>query len=220
MIRTIFHGIILGLMIAVSIGPAFLAIIQNGITRGFKSSFFMALGISLSDIVLITLCYIGASTFFDDVSNKLFVGVIGGIILIGYGLYSVFKKPDDHPKVKSRQNSLLKKISSEDAGVVTYLLKGFFMNFLNPFLLIFWLTAMGWVSTHAPEGKLLNYAIAFFAGTISTVFATDLLKSLIGTRISKYLKPINILWMNRIVGVALSIFGIFLIFQVVTEFAI
>jgi len=220
MIRTIFQGVILGLMIAISIGPAFFAIIQNGISRGFKSSFFMALGISLSDIALITLCYLGSATFFDELSNKLFVGIIGGVILIGYGLYSLFKKPDDHPKVKNRQEGFLQKISSADAGVLTYLLKGFFMNLLNPFLWVFWLTAMGWVSANAPEGKLLNYAIAFFGGTIVTVFATDILKSLVGTRISNYLKPKNILWMNRIVGIALSIFGIFLIFKVITDFAL
>lgn len=221
MIRTIFQGMILGLMIAVSVGPAFLAIIQTGMSRGFKSSFFMALGISASDIVLITICYLGASTFFDEMSNKLFVGIIGGIILIGYGIYSFFKKPEDHPKKivkKKKKRTLLDKLSSPDAGILTYIIKGFFMNLLNPFLLVFWLTAMGWVSANAEEGKLLNYAIAFFGGTLGTVFATDLLKSLIGTKISRYLKPRNILWINRIVGIALASFGVFLMIKVLVDF--
>ncbi len=220
MITTIFQGIIFGLMIAISIGPAFLAIIQNGITRGFKSSLFMALGISISDIVLISLFYLGASRFFNDISNKLFIGITGGLILVGYGLYSLFKKHDDHPKVTNRQNKFLQKIASKDAGIPTYLLKGFFMNFLNPMVWVFWLAAMGWVSTNAPEGKMLNHAMAFFGATISTVFITDLLKSLIGTKVSGYLKPNNILWINRIVGLFLSIFGFFLIFKVITDFVI
>lgn len=220
MIRTIFHGIILGLMIAISIGPAFLAILQTGMSRGFKSSFFMALGISASDITLIAICYIGASTFFDDLSNKLFIGIIGGIILIGYGIYSFFKKPDEliPTPPPTEKKSFLQKITSRDAGIATYIVKGYFMNLLNPFLLVFWLTAMGWVSANAPEGKLLNYSIAFFSGTICTVFATDIIKSLIGTKISKYLNPRNIHWMNRIVGIALSVFGIILIFKVITDF--
>ena len=220
MIRTIFQGMILGLMIAVSVGPAFLAIIQTGMSRDFKSSFFMALGISASDVVLITICYLGASTFFDELSNKLFIGIIGGIILIGYGLYSFFRKPDGHPKKvkKEKKRNFLDKISSSDAGILTYVLKGFFMNLLNPFLLVFWLTAMGWVSANAEEGKLLNYAIAFFGGTLGTVFATDMLKSLIGTKISRYLRPQNILWINRIVGLALASFGVFLMIKVLVDF--
>lgn len=220
MIRTIFQGMILGLMIAVTVGPAFLAIIQTGMSRGFKSSFFMALGISASDMVLITICYLGASTFFDELSNKLFIGIIGGIILIGYGLYSFFKKPDDHPEKEKtkKKRGFIDRISSSDAGILTYVFKGFFMNLLNPFLLVFWLTAMGWVSANAEEGKLLNYAIAFFGGTLGTVFATDLLKSLIGTKISRYLKPKNILWINRIVGIALATFGVFLMIKVLVDF--
>lgn len=180
----------------------------------------MALGIALSDILLITICYIGASTFFDNVSNKLFIGIIGGFILIGYGLYTVFRKPKEmNPKLPPyHERSFLQKYTSHEAKMITYSIKGFFMNLLNPFLLIFWLTAMGWVSANAPEGKLFHYAIAFFCGTICTVFSLDLLKSLIGTRISKYLRPENILWINRIVGVALSVFGIFLILKVLTDF--
>ncbi|PID93888.1 MAG: hypothetical protein CSA95_05325 [Bacteroidetes bacterium] len=223
MIKIIFQGVGLGLVISITIGPAFLAIIQNGITRGFKSSLFMAMGISLSDITLITICYLGASTFFENTSNKPFIGLIGGVILIGYGLYSIFKKPENDAKSeeeKKRENTFLKRISSEKAGMTTYLLKGFFMNILNPFLLIFWLTAIGWVSANAPEGKLLNYTIAFFGGTITTVFLIDILKSVVGTRISKYLKPGVILWMNRIVGATLTIFGCFLILKVLTTFTV
>ena len=58
-----------------------------------------------------------------------------------------------------------------------------------------------------------EYAIVFFSGTIFTVFATDTLKSYIGYKIKKYLKPRIQLTINRIVGVVLVGFGIVLIIR-------
>jgi threonine/homoserine/homoserine lactone efflux protein len=119
------------------------------------------------------------------------------------------------PEILLRRSSKYK--TPKKPGPLTYLFKGFFINFLNPFLIIFWLTAMGWVSSRAEEGKLLNFVIIFFAGTIVTIFLMDLLKSFIGYRIKKYLRPRIILWINRGVGVLLMIFGVVLIVRVIIE---
>ena len=70
---------------------------------------------------------------------------------------------------------------------------------------------MGWVSSKAEEGNLLQYALIFFAGTIGTVFLTDILKSFIGNRIKKYLRPRTMLWLNRVVGILLIGSGVVLI---------
>ena len=77
---------------------------------------------------------------------------------------------------------------------------------------------MGWVSARAEEGKLLDYVIVFFSGTLVTVFSCDLLKSFIGNKIKKYLRPRVQLWINRIVGISLIIFGIVLMIRVIREF--
>ena len=69
---------------------------------------------------------------------------------------------------------------------------------------------MSWVSARAEEGHLLNYVITFFGGTLITVFATDLLKSFIGNKLTKYLHHSKINWINKIVGLLLIAFGIIL----------
>src|SRR5271157_2938214 len=95
MLRVFFEGIILGLLVAVTLGPAFFTIIQTGIERGFKSAFYTALGILICDLFLIVVCYLGFSTFDSSVANnKLYIGFTGGIILIIYGTYTYLKKPD------------------------------------------------------------------------------------------------------------------------------
>lgn len=205
MIDTFLEGAALGLVVSITIGPAFFAIIQTGIDRGFSAGFFMALGIAFSDMVLIAICYLGASRLFDNPENKIYIGLVGGILLIIFGLATFSRKPE----ILVRRSGKYK--TPKKPGPVTYFFKGFFINFLNPFLIIFWLTAMGWVSSRAEEGKLLSYILTFFGGTISIVFIMDLIKSFIGGKIKKYLRPRIIFWINRLVGVSLMIFGIVLI---------
>lgn len=210
MINIFFEGILLGLIVSITIGPAFFAIVQTGIHRGFKAGVFMALGISLSDASLIAICYLGASYFFDNPDNKIYIGLIGGVILILFGMVTYNRKPEILLRRSAKYRTPTKR-----PGPLTYFFKGFFLNVLNPFLIIFWLTAMGWVSSKAEEGHLLNYAVSFFSGTLSTIFLMDLLKTFIGNKIKDYLRPRIILWINRIVGISLMVFGIALIVRVI-----
>jgi len=213
MIRVFFEGVILGLLVSVTLGPAFFTIIQTGIDRGFKSGFYAALGILICDFFLIIVCFLGFSTIYDSERNKLYIGFIGGIILIIYGTYTYLKKPD----ILKRRSPKYK-----TPPIVTkqfkYIVKGFFLNIANPFIFGFWLLAMGWVTARAEQGKLLDYVIVFFSGTLMTIFGTDLLKSFIGNKIKKYLRPRIQFWINRIVGISLIIFGIVLMIRVIREF--
>jgi len=212
MIHIFIEGVILGLLVSITFGPAFFTIIQTGIDRGFKSAFYTALGIIICDFFLIVVCYLGFYSIFQKTENKLYIGFIGGVILIIYGTYTYFKKPE----ILKRRSAKYKTPEINEKHF-KYIMKGFFLNIANPFILFFWLAALSWISAKAEEGKLLNYVITFFSGTIITIFGTDLLKSFIGNKIKKYLRPRIQLWINRIVGISLVVFGIVLIIRVYLE---
>ncbi len=216
MISIFFEGVLLGLVIAITLGPAFFTIIQTSIDKGFKYGVIIAIGISLSDITIIILCYLGIYQFIDgfDHKYKLYAGIIASIILIGFGIYTYLKKPDI---IKRRSPKIFDKKNSKPYKKYTYLLKGYFLNIANPFIIIFWLASMSWVSAQAEQGKLLNYIFIFFAGTLITVLGTDLLKSFIANKIKMHLKPRKLLWINRIVGILLVIFGIGLILKILLK---
>ncbi len=219
MLYTFLKGIALGLVVSITIGPAFFAIIQTGINRGFRSGILLASGILLSDLVLILLCYMGATAIMsnnlgnNDAGVNIYIGIIGGVILIIFGTVTFIKKPDI-----LKRRSPTYKTPVKLPGPFTYIFKGFFLNIMNPFLIFFWFAAMNWVTANAEEGMVLKYAITFFSGTLITIFSIDLLKSYIGVKIKKYLKLRVILWVNRIVGIILIIFGIGLIFTSITSF--
>ncbi len=213
MIRVFVEGFLWGLIISVSFGPAFFTIIQTGIDRGFKPAIYMALGILACDFFLICLCFLGLSSIYEYPQNKKIIGFVGGIVLIIYGTYTFMKKPDilkrRSPKYKTPE-----KIQKH----IKYVAKGFFLNIANPFILFTWLTAMLWVKAQSDPGKLLNYSIFFFSGALMTIFGIDVLKSFIGNKIKKYLRPRIQLRIHHIVGILLVVFGIILMIRVIRAF--
>lgn len=211
MTSAILEGAILGFTLAFLIGPAFIALVQTSIHQGLKSGLLFAAGISVSDITLIFLSYLGAIQILTDESNQFIVGIIGGIILIVFGMITFFKKY----KV-STQRGIEVKLTVTGGGRIRYLLKGFFMNILNPFLLIFWLGVMSFVSARFGVGT--KEVIVFFTAAISMVFITDTVKCLIASKIGRYLNISVLIWVNRAVGFSLVAFGVIMFIRVFLYF--
>jgi threonine/homoserine/homoserine lactone efflux protein len=204
MIDIILHGFILGITLSVFIGPAFFTLIQTSIHRGFRSAFLLAFGIFLSDATLIILLCFGASQILDNQTNQFAFGFAGGIILAIFGVVTFTRKV--HPDENSEELYL------KTPSPITFILKGFFLNIANPFIWVFWMGVMGFV-TNNYEFELRNI-VPFYSGTLATVFLTDLLKSFIANKIKQFFTPLVMLIINRVVGIVLVIFGIILIYKV------
>ena len=204
MIAPIWEGIVLGLTLAFlfGFGPALFALIQTSIHRGLWSGFQLAFGIFLSDATLVTLCLLGALQIINETpENKLAFGIITGIILIIFGVFTF-----------TRKVSIKEDDDDEDNGKpnpVTFILKGFFLNFTNPFVWLFWIL---WVTTITAnyEGET-DAVVILFTTTLLVILATDMLKVFGAYKIKHYITPRFIQWVNWIAGVGLCVFGIFML---------
>lgn len=197
----------MGLTLAVLLGPAFFTLIQTSIHRGFVSGILLALGIFLSDLTLVVLCYLGASQILYEGPNSLIFGMIGGIVLIVFGIVT-FRRT----VTSEGQDLHLKK-----PGPVTYILKGYFLNFANPFIWIFWMSIVVGVTSNL--GVASKEVYLFFIGLLGTTLATDFLKSFIAHKIKRFFNPKVLVTVNHVVGILLVIFGIALIIRVVINFS-
>ena len=204
MIAPIWEGIVLGLTLAFlfGFGPALFALIQTSIHRGLWSGFQLAFGIFLSDATLVTLCLLGALQIINETpENKLAFGIITGIILIIFGVFTFTRKvnikEDDDDEDNGKPNP------------VTFILKGFFLNFTNPFVWLFWIL---WVTTITAnyEGET-DAVVILFTTTLLVILATDMLKVFGAYKIKHYITPRFIQWVNWIAGVGLCVFGIFML---------
>lgn len=211
MITPIWEGLVLGLTLAFlfGFGPALFALIQTSIHRGLWSGFQMAFGIFLSDATLVTLCLLGALQIINETpENQLVFGLITGIILIIFGIVTF-----------TREVKIADDINNEEIrkpNPVTFILKGFFLNFTNPFVWLFWIL---WVTTITSnyQGET-DSVILLFSITLLVILATDMLKCFGAYKIKRYVTPRFIQWINWVAGSGLMVFGIFLLIRAFIEF--
>lgn len=213
LIRAIFEGIGLGITLAILTGPAFFALLQTSIRNGYKSGIAFAIGVFISDTTLISLSYLGALNLFSDPKNNFIIGIIGGTIMMMFGVFNIFQK---HPLELKDEEAKMEKLLPQKATLPFAALKGFAINLVNPFVIIFWI---GVVSVESTRYKFSQADVfSLFCSALLTVLATDILKSVGANKITNFLSPKILLWVNRIAGVILIISGMSLIWKVAKTF--
>lgn len=206
--HTIIEGFVAGLTLSLMFGPAFFTLIQTSLERGFRPAFRLAFGIFLSDSLLVAISFLGASRLFSDPAASKIIGVVGGIILVLIGIYT-FRKKVQLQKVMENHGEEIRMPSHWK-----YFFKGFFTNMANPATWIFWFVSVGTISAKytTEAGEVVHFrVILFFLMTLGTVFAMDTLKSFVAHRIKKFINARTVSIVNKVVGVLLVLFGIYLL---------
>ncbi|MEK6616867.1 MAG: LysE family transporter, partial [Bacteroidota bacterium] len=179
--RAIAEGIGLGITLAILTGPAFFALLQTSIRSGVKSGIAFAIGVLISDTTLIFLSYLGALRLFNDPQNNFIIGLIGGTILIMFGIFNIFQKhPLDLKEGEGDVEKLLPNTKTINHPLTA--LKGFAINLINPFVIIFWISVVSVESTRYDFSHL--HVISLFTATLLTVLGTDILKSVAAQKIT------------------------------------
>ena len=203
--QIILNGIQVGLLLAILLGPIFFALIQTGVERGLRAGTMVGLGIWISDILFIAITYAGLNyiTPLRESEDFIFyVGLIGGLVLIGVGIGTLLTKP---PGWEAGS------IISTKASYFSLWLKGFLVNTLNPFTFAFWITMMS--TTVGDQGYNRQESFLFFAAILTTIIITDFSKVALAKYIRKWLIAKHIIWIRRISGGALIVFGVVLMIR-------
>lgn len=205
--HSLFEGIILGLTLAFffGFGPAFFALLQTGIHRGFTKGFFLAVGIFLNDLALVSLSILGAHAIMNNIQKYQMLGVVGGILLIIFGVVSYRHKIE---VAADNEN-----VNYNGPNYLTFLIKGFLLNLANPFVWLFWPTVV--LGVAAPFMSQTHDMILFFSGTLFIVFLSDVTKVYLASRIKRFITAKFLSLVNRAVGICLFIFGIALILRTI-----
>ena len=208
MLSAIYEGILLGIFLAFSVGPAFFALINTGISHGFKSGAALAFGILFSDLFFvaatISLIHFGMSDLISNPKHQAFMGVIGGVVLIVYGVVHFIQK-------ESKQEAETE-IEIKTPKTFALIVRGFLLNLFNPFVWIFWMATSTAISSKYELH--ITRVVIFFISTLSVVVSTDLLKIFIGHKIKKWLNAKILLRIRQVSGALLICFGLYLIYKV------
>lgn len=198
-------GLSYGIFLSILVGPLLLSLVQASMERGIRSGIAVGMGIWISDITFIIGTYWGLAAFKETIQQEsftLYVGLVGGLFLVGFGIFIFLSKPILKPHKKIN--------ASTYSG---YLLQGFLVNTINPFTVIFWTT----VTSNEVYVQHLSslQAFIFFCGILVMIISTDMLKVFLAGRVRKLMKPHYILKLKTISGAAFVLFGIVLILRVV-----
>jgi len=196
MMEIALSGILFGLLLSVMIGPVFFSLIQSSIEKGLIAGIVMALGILASDAFYVWLTNFSLKGVINHPQFSFYLGLAGGIIMLVFGVYNFFKPI---PVKGSKQIRLSKSL------VANQFLKGVFLNGINPFVLLFWVGMVSFVSID--RGYDQEQKLIFFSSLLSTVFIIDIGKSYLAHKLRSLITSRVILILNKLVGMALFGFG-------------
>ncbi len=215
---TFLEGVIIGLSLTfiMGFGPSFFTLIQTSINRGFKSAMLLDVGIILNDIMVVVLMMMTNLQFnITDKNNLLYAGISAGIILIIFGIYTFNLSPKKIIHISEHNNEKIDKMNEkfdDEPKWYIYISKGFIINIFNPFVWIFWITCVATASSNFAGNKYSM--IIFFVGIFSTVLFFDVLKALGAYSLKKFFTEKMMKKLNQATGIALILFGLFVIVRV------
>ena len=195
--------ITVGFFTAFIMGPVFWVLLETSITKGFKAAVAFDLGVMFADVCFIGICYLGSFQLLEDEQNKQGLFVLGGTILLLYGLFSWINRAK-----KNKENLDIQESKENYFGLAA---KGFAINILNVGVFIFW-GGVTIVSSPA-SGKSFTSFVLFFSIVLFSYFITDLLKISVANRFKSLLTGKGIVIVNSIVALILVISGVVLILK-------
>ena len=195
--------ITVGFFTAFIMGPVFWVLLETSITKGFKAAVAFDLGVMFADVCFIGICYLGSFQLLEDEQNKQGLFVLGGTILLLYGLFSWINRAK-----KNKENLDIQESKENYFGLAA---KGFAINILNVGVFIFW-GGVTIVSSPA-SGKSFTSFVLFFSIVLLSYFITDLLKVSVANRFKSLLTGKGIVIVNSIVSLILVVSGVVLILK-------
>jgi len=201
MLDAIIKGILVGLFMAISVGPTLFVIIKYSLSYSHKAGLAFVLGVSLSDFMYVTLANVAAPLLKHLEPYERALTMAGGIVLMIMGISGLVKK--HKPKRRSAEP-----VTLSGGRYFRIWLSGFLINTFNPGVIVTWL---GIVTLTI--GTTVFYRFVLFATCLIIILGIDFLKVFLAHRIKGLLTPRRIIYMQRFSAACILGIGAFLLIK-------
>ena len=189
-----------GFFTAFIMGPVFWVLLETSITKGIRAAVAFDLGVIVADVLFIIATYYGSVKLFLSESNKEGMFVLGGTIILFFGMYSWLTRKKQEEKIE---------VTESKHNYFGLAAKGFAINIFNVGVLIFWggVTIVAGPTTGSDSPSFL----LFFAIVLLSYFVTDLGKILLARRLKFFINEKTIVFVKSLLALILVISGVVLI---------
>ena len=194
---SLIEGFLLGLGSILFIGPVFFVILKNTLEYGKLAGFYISIGILFSDFVYMVLYKYFLYDSIEKYLDTTYTYSLFALILFVMGVANILKKSKENSKVHLFRNN-----------PITMFSKGFLINFVNPFVFLFWLGVFKYSSE-----KFDNFnQLLFLGSSLVGIFIIDMVKVLFSAVLKKYLNSDTLLLLYKIIGFIFISFSLYIVF--------
>lgn len=194
-IEIVVKGLIAGLVISASVGPVNVLCISRALSKGRKAGFISGLGAATADTIYGAVAAFSISYIIRFLVREGFwVRSVGGSVLIVIGIVYYFRPA--------------KPFEASDDSSGSDFLTAFLLNLTNPTTTLSFLAVLAVLGTGGYRGWLSLYLVEgiFISAMLWWTFV-----ALVAGHFQRRFPPHGMLWMNRIAGIAIGLFGAALI---------
>jgi threonine/homoserine/homoserine lactone efflux protein len=200
MTDAIITGLFLGLALVFSVGPVIFTLIKLRINYGLASAFYFISGVWLSDFLWILTANFFSSLLGQIIVYKKAIGFLGGIFLLGLGIFYLFFKRY-HTKEEMDAGIQIGKSTN-----IRLFLTGFFINTLNPGVIALWFAAATQTISNTSREKAVVFGLC-----LTIAILADILKINLAGKLRRKLTNRNIQLINKGAGLMFIVFALLLI---------
>jgi threonine/homoserine/homoserine lactone efflux protein len=199
------RGLLIGLSVGAAVGPMSVLCIQRTLQRGFLYGLVSGLGIATADGLYGCIAGFGLTiiaTFL--VHQQEWIRVIGGLFLVYLGVKTILTKPAERATTATQTSSFIR------AYVSTFLL-----TLTNPLTILSFVAIFAGLGVGIEKNSLFTALLVvcgvFLGSSLWWLMLTRGISLLRGRFTSRWL-----LWINRISGCIITIFGILALLSLLT----
>ena len=194
-IDAIVKGLLVGLFMAISVGPTLFAVIKYSINYSYRAGLAFVLGVSLSDILFVTVANITAHWLEMLKPYERYLAFGGAGLLMIMGLAGLIRKqkqahPDSSP------------VAIKNSHYAKIFISGFLVNTLNPGALITWLGAVTLIANTTAW-----YRVILFGTCLIIILGVDFSKVFLAEKIKRFLTTKRIVYVQKFSSICLFLIG-------------
>lgn len=195
------EGLFWGFASILFIGPVVFELINASVIKA-KYGIAVALGIILGDIIYVVAVYKSLAFFIENDFFNHVVAYAGFIILLAMGIIYFLKKA---PKIDELT-------TEKRADYFKYFLRGFSINFFNPFVLSVWVMVENYAKNNHNDTM-----ISFLAMALLGIFLIDLFKVYLSKKLLRFLQSDKILLFYKVSGLVMIGFALRILYYITTK---